>query len=719
MRAAAERPVTLVTAPAGYGKTTQVASWFRGAARPAGAVMAWLSVGDSENDPTIFLRYLVAALRAAGSRAGARAEQLLDRPGADPEQALASLINGLASQPAPTVLVFDDYHAIRESGCHELVAVLLERAPPTVSFVITSRSQPPLPLGSLRAAGRLSEVRERDLQLTPGEVAALVRTEARLDLDDAELAVLVGKTEGWAAALQLALLWLRHHPDRRQAIREFAGDHRHLADYLGEQVLAELAPETLEFLLLTSVLSRFSEPLCRAVLGDAYLPVSIGQLETANLFVVSLDSRREWFRYHHLFGGLLQAELRRRRPGLIPELHRRAYEWHRVHGTMGEAVHHAVQAGEIGGAADIIATTWMPLFHAGRSPTVRRWISMLSAADVTVFPELAYIAGITAGAEGAPEREVEAWTSVAERAIEDGTAPEGDLRDGSSSFEANVDFLHSAFVFRDVGAALTNAQRVVDREPRTTLWWVPGHAVLGFLHYLAGDPAGARAALHVALHDRDSLRRPHAYIHALATEALLELDAGDAEAARRSASRALDYATTSGLDKVAATGLAHVALGRSLVETGQKTEGVSEIEIGCRTLDGRPPRAHRTYALVALADAQLTAGDLIGAHRAADAAAELLETFTDAGLVTEMMSRFRRLAVAGRRRRRASPDTDLTETELTVLRLLAGTGTRRTIAAALSVSPNTIKTHTASVYRKLGISSREAAVARARDLKLI
>jgi LuxR family maltose regulon positive regulatory protein len=713
-----EKRLTVVTAPAGYGKTTVVAGWFHEVASESDLVAGWLSLDASENDPPLLLRYIVAALRAGGSHAGERTEAVLGTPGVDVQQALTWLINDLAAASTETVLVFEDYHVISEPKCHEIVATLIERAPPNLRVVIASRTEPPLPLGSLRATGQLAELAQRDLRLTEEEAGQFLESEG-FELERDDLAMIVAKTEGWVAALQLAALWLRDQDDIRGAIRSFAGDHRHLVDYLGEQVLANLDPEIEDFLLKTSILGRFCAALCDAVTGVDNASDSISQAADANLFIVSLDDRREWYRYHHLFGGLLQAELQRRGPDAVSELHRRAYLWHAEHGTPGEAVRHAMLAGDAEAAANIITRYWVPALRSGRAGTLLRWAAKFSPSEAARFPQVAYAAGLSAGVEGRAESTVEAWLRIAEEAITAGTAPSGPMIDGSASFSSNVDVLRAAFVYRDVGEAVAAARRVLSAEPDQSPWILPATAALGFLLYLAGEREEAGSALSSAISHRNASHQPHGLIHALGTSALLQLDDGDPVAAQRSALRALEVARRFGLSASVTTALAHVALGRSLEASGRVAESLRELESATDTLGGSAPRAHDVYARLTLAEAQRASGDLVAAHRSADEAETLLEPFTDAGILSEMLESFRRRSVAERRRRSASPDTDLTETELSLLRLLSGSGTQREIAAQMSVSHNTVKTHTQSIYRKLAVGSRSDALARARELELL
>ncbi len=718
VKAGANRRLTVVTAPAGYGKTTLAAAWFRDADTSGDEIAGWLSLEGSENDPALLLRYLVAALRTGGSGAGARTEAVLGVPGVDLQQALTWLINDLAAASDPTVLILDDYHAVREPRCHELVSTFIERAPSNIRVVIASRSEPPLPLGSLRATGQLAEVGERDLRLTAEEAGEFLEAEG-LDLGDEELAVLVAKTEGWVASLQLATLWLRGQDDMSTAIRGFDGSHRHLVDYLGEQVLANLEPETEEFLLRTSVLGRFCAPLCEAVTGAEDARERIAEVEAANLFIVSLDDRREWYRFHHLFGSLLREELQRREPKAIGELHRRAHIWHAVHGTSGEAVRHAMLAGDTAAASDIISRSWIPALRSGQAGTLLRWAAMFSPEEAASFPQVAAIAGLSAGVEGAPETTVEAWLHVAQTALAEGTAPSGPMLDGSASFSSNVDVLSAAFAYRDVGDAIGSARRVLRSEPAESPWIVPAQAALGFLLYLSGEREEASQVVEIAIGHRNAPRQPHGLIHALSTRALLQVDSEEPAAAQRSALRALEVADSFGLGTSVTTALAHVALGRTLSAGGRGAEALRELESATRTLGGSAPRAHDIYARLILAEAQRAGGDLVSAFRSADEAETLLEPFTDAGILAEMLGDFRRRAVATRRRRTASPETDLTETELSLLRLLAGPGTQRQIASELNISHNTVKTHAKAIYRKLSVGSRAEAISRARENKLL
>jgi LuxR family transcriptional regulator, maltose regulon positive regulatory protein len=714
LSAAASRPLTLVRAPVGYGKSTLLAEWWHGI-RSTGPVVAWLTLDEPENDPALFWRYVVGALRDAGSPVGEEAEMRLCAPGADPRGAVTGLLNELASQPLRTVLVLDDYHAIREPECHELMALFLDRAPTHLHVVIATRSEPPLPIGSIRGAGRLAELREPELRLTAGEAAEFVRASGALELDDDELALLVRRTEGWAAALRLAVVWLSGETDRGEALRNFAGDNRHLSDYLAEHLLAGLDPRLERFLIRTSVLLRMCAPLCEAVTGDRSAADLLGAIERANLLLIPLDGRRQWYRYHHLFAGLLQAELARREPQLVRTLHRRACAWHRRHGTPREAFEHAMGAGDHVAASEVIIGCWMRMMGSGRSKTLRGWLERFPDAALAAIPELGYIGAAATGRSGGGESDVDRWLRIADAALSNGShraAPA--LRS-----TVNGDLVRAQFVYRDVREAAAAAQRAADLGASGAPWRVPAFSTLAFLRYLSGDPESAQAAVSEAVRDGDASFRPHSNVQALATKALLDLDSGGPEKANRSARRALEAAWATGVGESATGGLAHTALGRALIAGGHVAEGLEEMRAGEECLRDRAPLAAHLYALLSLADGYLLAADFVAAQRTADEADGLLDLFTDAGILPAMLAGVRRRSQLERRRRPAGPGTDISQSELAVLRLMAGRKSRAGIAGELLISLNTVKTHTSSIYRKLGVGSRAEALVRAHERQLL
>src|SRR5262249_43227921 len=317
--------LTLVAAPPGFGKTTLLAEW---AASAEATGVAWLSVDDNDNDPARFLAYMVATLRRAEPELASRAEASLRGAGADLfDVVLPLLLNGLAGLDRELVLVIDDYHLITNPQIHEALAYLIERSPINFRLVLATREDPPLPLGRLRARGELAEVRAALLRFSGDGATAFLIEALGLELSPEDVARLQARTEGWPAALYLAALSLRGRPDASVLIERFAGDDRYLVDYLTAEVLARQPPELRLFLLRTSILTRLSGPLCDAVADRDDSAALLAALESSNLLLVPLDTKREWYRYHHLFGDLLRHELLATERDALPGLHRRASGW--------------------------------------------------------------------------------------------------------------------------------------------------------------------------------------------------------------------------------------------------------------------------------------------------------------------------------------------------------------------------------------------------------
>ena len=379
--------LTLLSAPAGFGKSTLLAEWL---AAPADArAAAWVSLDAGDNHPPTFWRYVVAALRRAQSAIGADALARLEEPQPPPVEAiLAGLLNELAALDGDVVLVLDDYHVVEAREVHEGVTFLLDHLPPTLHLLIASRADPPLPLARLRARGELVEIRAADLRFTPDEAAAYLNDAMGLALAPADVAALESRTEGWIAALQLAALSVRGRDDPAAFIAGFAGDDRYVVDYLVEEVLQRQAEPVRRFLLRTAILDRLTGPLCDAVTGRDDGRATLAALERDNLFLVPLDDRRRWYRYHHLFADMLRARLLDEQPDDLPELHRRASAWYERNGEPGEAIRHALAAGDASKAAHLVELAAPSLFQARREATVRGWLDALPGDVVADRPVL-------------------------------------------------------------------------------------------------------------------------------------------------------------------------------------------------------------------------------------------------------------------------------------------------------------------------------------------
>jgi LuxR family maltose regulon positive regulatory protein len=371
-----ESALTLVSAPAGFGKTTLLAEWLGGTA-VAGRSVAWLSLDPRDNDPARFWAYLLEALDRAVPGIGADARAVLESAQPSTEAVLSTLLNSLDDVRGDLALVLDDYHLVETRDVHEGVAFLLEHLPRQVHVVITGRADPPLPLARLRARGELLEVRAADLRFTADEAAAYLTEAMGLSLTAGDVGALEGRTEGWIAALQLAALSMQGRDDVGGFIAGFAGDDRYIVDYLVEEVLQRQSEDVRTFLLRTSVLTGLTGPLCEAVTGQAGGRATLEALDRGNLFVVPLDDRRQWYRYHHLFGDVLRARLLDEQPEHVPHLHRRASDWHAQHGDLPEAIRHATAAQDHERAADLIELAMPGTRQMRQEATLRAWLEAL------------------------------------------------------------------------------------------------------------------------------------------------------------------------------------------------------------------------------------------------------------------------------------------------------------------------------------------------------
>ncbi|MFC2046024.1 LuxR C-terminal-related transcriptional regulator [Chloroflexota bacterium] len=347
--------LTLVSAPAGYGKTTLVADWIDVSQAPA----AWLSLDEADNDPARFLTYVIAAFQRIDENIGVDVQAALAESQSPPgETLLTRLVNDIAAardkEGQKTVLVLDDYHLITAQTVHKALNFLLGHLPETVHMLVSGRSDPPLPISRLRVQGEITEIRTPELRFTEGEAVAFLNDLMGLGLSSGDVAALEARTEGWIASLQLAALSLQGRPDKRQFVAAFSGSHRYVIDYLVDEVLSRQPEDIQVFLRRTSTFDRFCAPLCDMATEIATSRQILRRLEHDNFFLVPLDEERRWYRYHHLFAGFLQQRLRQREPGYIPELHSRASQWYEGKGLVDEAIQHALKAGDVERAARLV-----------------------------------------------------------------------------------------------------------------------------------------------------------------------------------------------------------------------------------------------------------------------------------------------------------------------------------------------------------------------------
>ena len=392
------RKLTLVSAPAGFGKTTLVVAWLKQIDLPA----AWLSLDEADNDLPRFLAYLAAAFQQVDEEIGAPLLSALQSPQLPPvEKVLTGLLNEIALRTDPLILVLDDYHLLTEAAILGVIEFLLHHQPPQLHLVLTTREDPDLPLARLRARDQLTEIRARDLRFTQEETDAFLRGVMGLALSEQDVAALEDRTEGWAVGLQLAGLSMQKQADLKSFIADFSGSHRHILDYLTDEVIQQQPEDIRTFLLQTAILDRLSGPLCDALTGRDDSDRLLAHLEAANLFVIPLDEERRWYRYHHLFSDLLRSQLARSQPEWIPELHRRASRWYEENGDIQAAVDHALQDTDLTQAAHLIEQHAIPKLYQGEVAMVVGWFDRLPEAILAVCPHAVHWQGVGVGFDAA------------------------------------------------------------------------------------------------------------------------------------------------------------------------------------------------------------------------------------------------------------------------------------------------------------------------------
>ena len=475
--------LTLVSAPAGFGKTTLLADWLAGG-RPA----AWLSLDERDNDAGVFWAYAVAALTSVAPLSPFRPPV---------ESALTTLVNDLGAVRDDVVLVLDDYHHIDAPEVQEGMAFLLDHLPPRVHLVIAGRADPMVPLARLRARGELTEVRAAELRFTADEAAAYLNGAMGLALTARDVTALEGRTEGWIAALQLAALSMQGRPDVAGFIAGFAGDDRYIVDYLTEEVLARQPDDVRRFLLQTSVLDRLSGPLCDAVTGQDGGRARLAELERGNLFLVPLDHRRRWYRYHQLFADVLTVHLRDEQPDELPGLHRRAGAWFERNGEPAEAIRHALAGGDVERAADLVEREIPALSRSRQESAARGWLAALPDEVVRARPVLGVaLAGVLL--MGGERDGVEEMLRDAEHRL---AAPPSERvvvdTEGFRRLPAMIAVYRAAYALAcgDLPGTVENARRALDLSPSDDhLQRAAAAGLLGLASWTTGDLDAAHGA---------------------------------------------------------------------------------------------------------------------------------------------------------------------------------------------------------------------------------
>ncbi len=700
--------LTVVNAAVGYGKTTLVRSWC--IERPEAVI--WVTLDSADDDPVRLWTHLATAVERLGEGFGRRALSCLGTRGAPVDVAVDELMNGLVACGRRVTIVLDDLHAVGSEASVGSIAQAIERLPENARLVVSTRSDPAIGLARLRARRALSEVRARELAFTVDETRELVVREGiRLSTDSVEL--LVDRTEGWPAGLYLAALWLRDLEDPNGGVREFAGSERHVADYLTDEVLTALTPGVKDFLVRTSVLGRFTPELCDAVLGRENSDSLLADLARSNMFLVALDARGEWYRYHHLFAEVLQLELGRE---AASDLRRRAAAWCWTHGLVEEAIEYAAAAGDPEMVADLLIERHLEFIWGGRLGQFLGWIRWLPTELLVQHPVLPGAAAVTAALLSAPEVEVHQLLAIAERARRE--RPELWL----PYLEAGVEAARSQMIEGgDVGAAIGHARRAVAAaRAGADVMSVSALGCLTQALFFAGELDEARRTAVQAVERPDAPDVPDAYVGSLGMLALIDAEQGRMESAEAWARQALPFARQHFQADSYVASPAHLGLALACAATGRLDEAEREALRGERLRGSPQPTVGHAHALLVLAQVRLArsrlarcTGDLKRAKRA-------IAEFPDPGRLPALAATIEHaLAAARANGPRREPVEEPSPAELDVLRGLAAGLSRREIGAELYISLNTVKSHTRELYRKLSATSQAEAVARAEALGLL
>jgi len=623
------RKLTLISAPAGFGKTTLLSEWIAGAKRP----VAWVSLDKGDNDATRLWTYFVAALQTIQSDIGEAALAMLQSPGVAGattpppiEAILTTLINEIAEGPEALALVLDDYHLVEAQPIHEALAFLLDHLPSQMHLVIATRADPPLPLSRLRGRGLLTELRTADLRFTPDEAAAFLNQVMGLGLSAEDVAALETRTEGWIVGLQMAALWLQGRDSERIAhfVSAFTGSHRYILDYLTDEVLLQQPESVRTFLLQTAILDRLTGPLCDAVTGRDGSQEMLERLDAANLFIIPLDDERRWYRYHHLFADLLRKRLSQTQPDLLPALHRRASEWYEKNGLIAEAVSYALQARDVQRAARLVGGTGLAMLEHGDLRVVERWLDTLVDEEVRSEPWLciarAWISAFTTRLDA-----VEPLLHKVEQAAA-GREP---TSTGRTLSESEWQHLcgHIAAVRACVallqGDRLRTAELIQDAlellpadDAMTRAW---AAMVLGLNLHQRGDVEGADQALSEAVAISRATGDSHVAVLVLCNVAAVQIERGQLRKAGDSLRDALQvadaYAGRAGR-KLPVSAYAHLTLGSLLLEWNDLEAALGHLQEGIRLSNrwGEPLRL--TGAYLHLANLLQARGDAQGALEA-------------------------------------------------------------------------------------------------------
>jgi LuxR family transcriptional regulator, maltose regulon positive regulatory protein len=704
------RPIVLVVAPPGYGKTTLLSQW----AERNGQSFAWVSVDEADNDPKVLLSYVAEALDAV-EPIDERVFDALASPGSS---VLGSVVPRLgaafASMSSPVVLVLDDVHLLHERECRVALSVLADHVPDGSRLALAGRDQPSLRVARLRTEGKITEIGPRELSLTREEASSLLRNTG-LVLGEEDVAALHQRTEGWPAGLYLAALYLREGGPLASAAVSFGGDDRLVSEYMESEFLARISRRQRLFLTRTAVLERMCGPLCDAVLELSGSATVLADLEQSNLLLVPLDRHREWYRYHHLFRDMLLAELHRLEPELMPVLYRRAAQWYERNGAPGEAVGYWMKAGDVDATARLAAALAFATYQRGRAATTERWFEWLEdRGAMENHPPVAALAAIIPAMTGKPA-DAERRAGAAERA-----ATNASRTDGSNTIAPWLATLRALLCRDGVDQMRADAEFAAKTMAAGSLWRAGSLLLLGMAHVMADDPDQADAVFADQVAEARAAGGTLGVCVALSERSLLAMARGEWDLGERHLSQARAVAGESNVEDYPAVTIMHAAAARMALHQANRPGARAELTRAQRL------RPALTYAVphfavqarTELTKVHLALGDLAGARTLMREAHGILLRRPGLGVFARQAGDLR-AELAHAHGSSALGASALTAAELRLLPMLATHLSFPEIAAEVFLSPNTVKSTVHSIYRKLGASSRSQAVSRLRDLGLL
>jgi LuxR family maltose regulon positive regulatory protein len=575
--------LTLISAPAGYGKTTLLSAWVRQLDQP----VAWYSLDNNDNDCIQFCDYIIAAVQSIVPNFGQTIPNLRGTSGSVAgEGILPFFINEFIHIPGNLLLILDDYHSITSDEVHQALLFLIENQPPNMHIVIASRTDPPLRISRLRAKGILREIRARDLGFSQAEAVELFNGFSGLTLNLGDIKTLVDKTEGWAVGLQLAALSMQAYQDKGAFVRAFAGDDRHVADYLFEEVLLSLPEHIQSFLLKTSILDRQCAPLCQALTGQDDSREILDMLETANLFLIPLDNRRHWYRYHHLFAEMLQMQLQRKFPVDIPALHRKASTWYESNDVLNQAIIHSIEAGDIERVEEFVKVNTFGMLEVGESATVSGWLNSLPQETVQKSLWLTVARGWTLMMTGNIKAGEAALRNL-EDMVADPKFDDDQIRNALGQIAALKSYI--ADLRGDPLQVEIYAKEALDKlSQEDPLPIAIAAMMLATSYNRRGDTRNAKIALQDALTVCETMPYSFASIDALCMYSKIQFLDGKLHESAATLKRAFDISRENirlGKRRYPISGLIHVYQSCLLYEWNQMEEALREMREGLRILE--------------------------------------------------------------------------------------------------------------------------------------